>query len=129
VGAVMQIIEVDVDGRRERVPVARAAGRMWFHWRGQTYVIDAGASRGRRAGGPTSRAGTGNIAAPMPGKITRVGVELGDTVTKGQVLVVMEAMKMEYTLQADVDGLVSEVSAVVHTNVAQGAILVKVIPQ
>ena len=58
------------------------------------------------AGGPTT---------PVPGTITQVRVEAGDTVTAGQILVVLEAMKMEHTITADADG---EVTAV-HVRVGQ----------
>ncbi len=56
----------------------------------------------------------GGCVAPMPGKIVKIFVSAGDTVKKGDSLVVLEAMKMEQTLRASVDGAVSEV------HVAQG---------
>jgi len=66
------------------------------------------------------------IAAPMPGKITRVAVNMGEAVTKGQALVVMEAMKMEYTLEADRDGKIEEVGVKVGQQVALGEVLLRV---
>ena len=122
----MRWYDVEIEGAIHRVPAARARGRLWFHWRGQTYVVES-TERARR--GAKTAAGSGVLTAPMPGKITRVAAQIGETVTKGQVLVVMEAMKMEYTLQVDVDGRVGEVNATVGANVPQGAILIKVIPQ
>ena len=68
----------------------------------------------------------GVIKAPMPGKITRVIVRLGEAVTKGQSLVVMEAMKMEYTLAADRAGVVETLTAKVGAQVPLGEVLVRV---
>jgi biotin carboxyl carrier protein len=60
----------------------------------------ADASGHADAGGPTT---------PVPGTVTDVRVAAGDTVSAGQILVVLEAMKMEHTITADTDGVVSAV--------------------
>ena len=70
-------------------------------------------------------AGDGGIRAPMPGKVTLVSVKAGDTVTKGQALVTLEAMKMEHGLTAPFDGVVDEVAADLGAQVTEGAVLVK----
>lgn len=53
-------------------------------------------------------ASVGGLVSPMPGKILKVLVASGDQVSKGQALLVMEAMKMEHTIKAPYDGLVSK---------------------
>ncbi|MBO6782859.1 MAG: 3-methylcrotonyl-CoA carboxylase, partial [Alphaproteobacteria bacterium] len=53
--------------------------------------------------------GSGNLNAPMPGRIVRVAVAPGDAVVRGQTLVVLEAMKMEHVITAPGDGTVAEV--------------------
>ena len=53
----------------------------------------------------------GEIEAPMPGRVTAVGVAKGDKVTKGERLLTLEAMKMEHALIAPFDGTVAELSA------------------
>ena len=55
-------------------------------------------------------AGAGVITAPMPGKILKVLVSAGVPVTKGQVVLILEAMKMENEIFAPCDGTVSQVS-------------------
>jgi len=55
-------------------------------------------------------AGSGKIIAPMPGSVLRVDVAVGDSVTKGQSLLVLEAMKMEHTISAPFDGVIVEIS-------------------
>ncbi len=61
----------------------------------------------------------------MPGQVRAVNIQPGDHVTKGQVLVVLEAMKMEIRLQAPFDGQVSSVDAHVGQTVEREQVLVK----
>lgn len=118
-------IEVEFQGHTYRVPALKAQGRLWFHWLGENHVVEV-AGNSRRASGERSAAKPGVIVAPMPGKITRVAVKKGDTVQKGEALVVMEAMKMEYTLEADREGHVEDVRVQVGQQVVLGELLVSV---
>jgi 3-methylcrotonyl-CoA carboxylase alpha subunit len=65
--------------------------------------------------------GGGLVRAPMHGKVLAVLVEQGASVTRGQRLAIIEAMKMEHTLTASVDGTVAEIAAVVGAQIAEGA--------
>jgi len=67
---------------------------------------------------------TGDISAPLPGKIMSVQVKPGDQVQEGQVLVVMESMKMQMMLNAAADGVVARVDAVAGSTVAKDDLLV-----
>jgi len=62
------------------------------------------------AAAPAAGAGT-RIESPMPGNILKVNVKQGDAVRKGDVLMILEAMKMENEIMAPCDGTVSSVSA------------------
>jgi acetyl/propionyl-CoA carboxylase alpha subunit len=121
----MKWITLEIHGRRQRVPAIKAQGKLWFHWLGETHVVDVGGAA-RRAGSERGKGQPGVIQAPMPGKITKVATENGARVRKGEALVVMEAMKMEYTLEADRDGIVNEVLAQPGQQVALGTVLVRV---
>ncbi len=68
----------------------------------------------------------GSLHAPMPGKIISVTVASGDSVTEGQTLVVMEAMKMEHTLKSPVDGRVVSLRVAVGDQVEADQVLVVV---
>ena len=69
--------------------------------------------------------GTGDdvVKAPMPGKISRLQAAVGDTVTQGQVILVMEAMKMEHAITAPRDGSLGEIRYKPGDVVDDGAIL------
>jgi 3-methylcrotonyl-CoA carboxylase alpha subunit len=67
----------------------------------------------------------GRLTAPMPGKVVSFAVKAGDAVKQGQVLAVMEAMKMEHTLVAPEDGKVAELLYAPGDQVAEGAALLK----
>lgn len=120
----MNYVKVEWQGKTVRVPALKYQGRLWFHWQGETHVVETAASR--RAGAQAAKTQPGVISAPMPGKITQVRVAEGDVVTKGQALVVMEAMKMEYTLEADRDGKITELKATAGVQVALGDVLARV---
>ena len=65
----------------------------------------------------------GSLHSPMPGKLIRVEIAVGDHVVEGEVLVVLEAMKMEHTLRSPHDGIVTEVRYHTGDQVEADAIL------
>ena len=75
------------------------------------------------AGSAQAADALGGLNTPMPGKLIRMDVAVGDTVAKGQVLAVMEAMKMEHSIASPRDGVVSEVFSAVGDQVAEGQAL------
>lgn len=72
-------------------------------------------------------AGGNAVKAPMPGKVIAVNVKAGDTVEKGQVVAVMEAMKMEHSLAAPREGVVEAVGVALGAQVPEGEILVALV--
>ncbi|WCT73043.1 acetyl/propionyl/methylcrotonyl-CoA carboxylase subunit alpha [Sphingomonas naphthae] len=82
-----------------------------------------------RAGGAgKADASDGAILSPMPGRIIAVAVTQGETVTKGQKLLTLEAMKMEHSLLAPFDGVVATLNAGEGGQVSEGTVLVKIEP-
>ena len=59
---------------------------------------------------PTASAGGATITAPIPGKVLSINVKVGDQVSEGQEVVVIEAMKMENTIVSPVDGTVKQIA-------------------
>ena len=75
---------------------------------------------------PDSVVAEGSLLAPMPGAVIRLGAALGDTVTTGQPLVWLEAMKMEHTIVAPADGVIAELNVTIGQQVEVGEILARV---
>jgi 3-methylcrotonyl-CoA carboxylase alpha subunit len=71
---------------------------------------------------------SGSLAAPMPGKVIQVLVEAGARVTKGQPLLILEAMKMEHTIVAPAVGVVREILYIAGEQVLEGAELITLDP-
>ena len=92
---------------------------------GQTWEITPYRAAAAAAGG----AGDGAILSPMPGRIIAVDVTAGQSVTKGQRLVTLEAMKMEHSLTAPFDGVVADLTATPEAQVPEGTLLVRIAPQ
>ena len=77
-------------------------------------------------GNAAAAAGDGAILAPMPGRITVIDTKAGDLVVKGEMLVTLEAMKMEHALRAPFDGTVMFMDLQVGQQVSEGQLLVQV---
>jgi 3-methylcrotonyl-CoA carboxylase alpha subunit len=90
---------------------------------GEAWPFEAPRADHAGGGGAVS---DGALLAPMPGKVIAVEVAEGQSVTKGQKLLVLEAMKMEQAMLAPFDGVVAELKAAVGAQVSEGAVLVRV---
>ena len=124
-GAAVEELSLEVDGRPCRALVARTRDRVLVAVAGRVVAFETGEeARGAHAG-----AGSGIVIAPMPGKVVSVLVAEGNTVEEGQPLVVLEAMKMETTLTAEVAGRVTTLRAVAGATVAGGDVLVEITPR
>jgi acetyl-CoA/propionyl-CoA carboxylase biotin carboxyl carrier protein len=96
-------------GRTVRFAYAADGPVTWLGREGAAWAVgDAppAALRGARAG-----SADGTVRSPMPGTILAVHVAVGDTVSTGQPVLVVEAMKMEHTVTAPLDGTVTELTA------------------
>jgi acyl-CoA carboxylase subunit alpha len=75
---------------------------------------------------PGSAVEQGSLVAPMPGNVIRLGAAVGDTVTAGQPLIWLEAMKMEHTITAPADGVLTQLNVNTGQQVEVGAVLARV---
>ena len=115
---------LSVDGLQATVPYAFTGPvEVSLQWRGREAVLtDALAARAAGQG----VTGSGSVTAPMHGNLLRLLVAVGDAVSIGDELAVVEAMKMEHRLQAAVDGTVSAVHASAGEQVSAGAVLIEI---
>lgn len=72
---------------------------------------------------PSAVVAEGSLLAPMPGSVIRLGAAAGDTVTAGQPIVWLEAMKMEHTIKAPASGVLTELSVTAGQQVDVGTVL------
>lgn len=100
----------------------RDGERILLAWQGRVYTL----IEEREGASSAQRHVTGGLEAPMPGKVIKLAVEVGQQVTKGQELLVIEAMKMENALRSPRDGRVKALAARVGDMVSPGVVLVEI---
>ncbi|MEV2268195.1 ATP-binding protein [Nonomuraea africana] len=93
------------------------------HYESCVYVGDTRLTPLPRLPEPAEEHAPGSLLAPMPGSVLRVEVEQGAAVSKGQVVLVLEAMKMEHQIAAPAAGVVSAVMVEKGSQVEAGAVL------
>jgi propionyl-CoA carboxylase alpha chain len=77
----------------------------------------------QRLPAPVAATHTGSLVAPMPGNVTKIAAAPGEVVTAGQLVLVLEAMKMEHQISAPVDGVLTELRVSLGTQVNTGDVL------
>ena len=113
-----------VDGKRVTAYVSFDNAKRWVTIDGQTFVLTkSSGARSRRHGQHHT---AGELTAPMPGQVRAVNVGEGDPVTKGQTLLVLEAMKMEIRIHAPWDGVVKKLFVKPSQTVEREQILIEV---
>ena len=115
-------IELEIDGRRLRAAVTVADGVGYVTLGRTTVTLPVKP----RFAGPGPELPTGGLVAPMPGSVIELRCAVGDTVAAGQVLVVLEAMKMEHHITAPFAGTVTELPIAVGDQVENGALLLTI---
>jgi propionyl-CoA carboxylase alpha chain len=108
-------VVLEIDGVRRAFDVAAYPGLVCV---GSVALVPV-----ERFADPSQQLAEGALVAPMPGSVVRVGVSVGDKVTRGQGLVWLEAMKMEHTISAPADGVVTELAVAAGQQVEVGVVL------
>lgn len=120
------VVRVSHEGRSDLVYVAGPPGRRWAFWRGHVFreelLTTAVGTRGAR------HVGVQHVTAPMPATVLKVLARQGQSVGKGDTLVIVEAMKMELPLRASADAVVKTVRCREGELVAPDAVLVELEP-
>lgn len=117
------IAKVEVNGTKYKVHVEPKAKKTFKP------IIRPAAAPTTSTGAPVierqvTKQSAGSLRSPLPGVILDIVVKSGDTVKKGQKLMVLEAMKMENNINADRDGVISEIKVNKGDSVLEGAELI-----
>ena len=124
-GGPMKEFDLTIDGEKIKVRAMKAKGQLWYHYRGETRSLEL-KTKGHGGSSSVQSSEPGVLKAPMPGKVTKINVAPNQAVEAGDVLIVMEAMKMEYSIEADISGVIEKVNANEEQQVALGDTLVTV---
>ena len=125
------VLMVTCQGRTQRYVYAHTGtatghGTAWLGRDGQAWAL---AEEEPVAGGPAGAGGgDGVVRSPMPGTVLAVKAAKGERVRAGQPLLIVEAMKMEHTISAPVDGVVAELTAAVGQQVGLDEVLAVISP-
>ncbi|NRA00666.1 MAG: ATP-grasp domain-containing protein [Myxococcales bacterium] len=117
-------IDVEIGGRRTRARVTRVGDQLIVHGPSGDLLFRE-RPRFTLPGGEET---AGEFVAQMPGKVIALHVAVGDRVSAGDTLLVLEAMKMEHPMRATVDGVVTDVRVSDGEQVEAGALLLVVEP-
>ena len=112
-----------IDGIRQRYQMFQDGKQSWLQCQGHSVCFEDAT---HSAAGASDQAGSGQIRAPMDGAVIEVCAKAGEAVQRGQLLVIMEAMKMEHSLKADCDGTVESADLAVGSQVKRQQLLVSI---
>ncbi|HSQ58926.1 MAG TPA: biotin/lipoyl-containing protein [Acidobacteriota bacterium] len=118
-------ITLTESGTAERLAVAKDARGLWISRRGRVWLL---VPEGREGGARGGADAPDEIRAPMTGRVVSVAATAGAAVGEGDLLLTIEAMKMEFKLTAPEDGAVLEVACAEGDRVELGQLLVRLKP-
>ena len=124
-GAGEELVALELAGEIFPVRTARAGDRVFVWCAGRTFEVrrEVRETRRRSTGGADAGAG---LLAPMPGRVRRISIPRGQRVAKGDVVLVLEAMKMEHAIRAPRDGVVTRLDHREGDLVDAGAVLAEI---
>ncbi len=116
-------VTVSIEGEKWHVPVVQVDQTLYLFYRSVRYelILSNHLAKVRASSGIA-----GSLSAPLPGRIARVLVDVGDRIRAGQTLVVIEAMKMEHQISSPVDGVVTALPFSENQLIDEGASCVSV---
>ncbi|MFF5131889.1 acetyl/propionyl/methylcrotonyl-CoA carboxylase subunit alpha [Streptomyces syringium] len=119
-------VTLELNGLTHTLTHATSPNGTWLGRDGDTWHVQDHDPTAARGGAGAAHAGA--LTAPMPGTVTVVKAAVGDAVTAGQSLLVVEAMKMEHVISAPHDGTVTELDVTAGATVAMDQVLAVVTP-
>lgn len=117
-------LDLLIDGQRVTAYVSSQNSKRWVTVNGRTSLLTK--SSGARTRGHGHHHAAGELTAPMPGQVRAVNIGEGDAVTRGQTLMLLEAMKMEIRIQSPQDGVVRKLFVKQGQTVEREQILIEI---
>ena len=118
-------LDLSLDGQRVTAYVSSDGAKRWVTVGGQTFALTKSTAGTRRA--QHGHHAQDELTAPMPGQVRAVNVVEGESVTKGQTLLVLEAMKMEIRVAAPRDGVVAKLFVQQGQTVEREQVLIEIV--
>ena len=119
----MKFLEKEWKGRSYSLYAQREGHLLWIHYRGRTWCWRKKKPRPK----PSSQSLKQSLLqASLPGRIQKLFVKKGDKVKRGQTLLILSAMKIEYSFKAEGEGQVEELFCSPHQTVTEGQKLIKI---
>lgn len=118
--------EIEVNGSKYEVEIHREVKTSKTPKLVRPKVFPTGEGDKAKTSKPTAKKSAGGISAPLPGTILDMKVKVGDEVNAGDLLLIMEAMKMENNIKADRSGKITGVKVNVGDSVLEGDLLVEI---
>ncbi len=124
-----KILQIEIDSLSRRLKVDYLDQEVILHWTGHSYRYQQ-LNEQQRALSDAGYEGSGErkVTATLPGQVTEIKVAVGDQVSAGDTLVVLDSMKLLHNLNAQTDGTVAEIFCTKGDNVEGGAVLIELIP-
>lgn len=116
-----QILSYENNGTRHQLKAIRQDDKLHMQWEQEVYTLVLA----DHIANAKAEENTGGLTAPMNGSIVKIAVQAGDTVNAGDLLVVIEAMKMEHSIRAPEAGTITAVFCAENTMVSEGTVLVE----
>jgi len=120
------IAEIDVNGTRYEVEIHKEIKISKTPTLKRAAIVPSSESDRAKTSRPSEKKGTGQIKAPLPGTILEVKAKEGDVVKVGDMLLIMEAMKMENNIKADHEGKITSMKVRQGDSVLEGDVLVEI---
>ncbi len=120
------IIEIDVNGSTYNVEVDKSLEPVKTPRLVRARAVPSTDTTPSEGTGTKVSKGSGTIKAPLPGTILKIHVRVGDTISVGQKLITLEAMKMENNIDSDKEGKVLDIKVKEGGSVMEGDVMIEI---